>query len=84
MQWTWPDTYDTWLNVPSTLQKTFLGWKIARYFRSLKWKWERLVSGMEHTHPANKDCGRLRWEDFLIAALGALPTTVSCVLVMCC
>jgi hypothetical protein len=37
------------------LHQTFLGRKIVWYFRSLKWKWERLVSGMEHTHPANKE-----------------------------
>jgi hypothetical protein len=48
------DTYDYWLNVPS-LRKTFLGRKIVRYFRSLLWKWDRLVSGMEHTHSANRE-----------------------------
>ena len=50
MQWTWPDTYDYWFNVPS-LQKTVLEIDSS----VLKWKWERLVSGMEHTHPANKE-----------------------------
>eukprot|EP01047_Picozoa_sp_COSAG01_P032728 COSAG01_NODE_2378_length_7796_cov_5.017020_10_plen_66_part_01 len=54
-----------WLNVQS-LHKTFLGKKIVRYFRSLLWKWERLVSGMEHTHIQQTRNGQLHPEGFLI------------------
>jgi hypothetical protein len=75
------DTYDYWLNVPS-LRKTFLGRKIVRSSGLCCGSGTGSCQGWS-THTQQTGNGRLHSEDFLIAALGA-PTTVSCVLVLCC